>query len=164
MARPKHTCHWPGCPLEVPPHLWGCSAHWRALPVYLRINIRAHYRRGQEIDKRPSKNYLLAVLEANRWIEQHGNWVEVTAELPDFRVYGFHLSDAGEQRLIKVRVKGGPDRRVPYQGWGLFGFGNLEDVNQFTATVTHWQRELRWEHEFKGNAAAHDVASKGEAQ
>lgn len=27
-----HHCHWPGCDKQVPPAMWGCKAHWFALP------------------------------------------------------------------------------------------------------------------------------------
>lgn len=65
-----HTCHWPGCPKAVPPSMWGCKAHWFALPKHLRDRIWATYRAGQEIDKRPSDSYLDAARSVQEWIRQ----------------------------------------------------------------------------------------------
>lgn len=64
----KHHCHWPGCKKQVPPALWGCAKCWFKLPVYIRNKIWAAYRPGQEIDMRPSKQYLEAAQEAQKWI------------------------------------------------------------------------------------------------
>lgn len=49
----SHTCHWAGCPVEVPAKLRGCKPHWFALPRKLRNRIWAAYRPGQEIEDRP---------------------------------------------------------------------------------------------------------------
>lgn len=68
----SHTCHWPGCKTEVPPKLWGCRDHWFRLPKYIRDNIWATYRSGQEIDKRPSEAYLNVAKQAQEWIEANG--------------------------------------------------------------------------------------------
>lgn len=64
----KHTCHWPGCGKEVSPAMWGCKGHWFTLPKHLRERIWATYRRGQEITKSPSPEYIEAALEVQRWI------------------------------------------------------------------------------------------------
>ena len=66
----KHTCHWPGCPKEVPPAMWGCKPHWFALPKHLRDRIWATYRPGQEITKTPSPAYLEAAREIQAWIKE----------------------------------------------------------------------------------------------
>lgn len=68
-----HTCHWPGCAKSVPPAMWGCAAHWYALPHNLRMKIWRAYRPGQEIDKKPSKEYLAVAREIQDWITAHGN-------------------------------------------------------------------------------------------
>lgn len=65
----SHTCHWPGCAKEVPPKLWGCKAHWYALPADLRRRIWATYRPGQEVTKTPSPAYLDAARAVQAWIE-----------------------------------------------------------------------------------------------
>lgn len=63
-----HTCHWPGCAVEVPPAMWGCRRHWFTLPKSLRDKIWATYRHRQEIDKTPSREYVAAASEVRDWI------------------------------------------------------------------------------------------------
>lgn len=65
-----HTCHWPGCTTPVSPKLWGCKAHWLRLPKALRDRIWATYRPGQEVDKRPSPQYLKAAQAVQAWINE----------------------------------------------------------------------------------------------
>ncbi len=67
----SHTCHWPNCPEEVPPRMWGCKRHWFTLPDEIRKAIWAAYVPGQEITKRPSRAYLEAALRARDWIREH---------------------------------------------------------------------------------------------
>ena len=76
----EHTCHWTGCKVAVPPHLWGCRPHWFALPKSLRDRIWATYVPGQEITKRPSRAYLDAARAVERWIAEHGSQAE--ADMP----------------------------------------------------------------------------------
>jgi len=66
----RHTCHWPGCPLEVPPAMWGCKRHWFRLPKHLRDAVWAAYRPGQEITKTPSAAYLAVSREVQDWIKE----------------------------------------------------------------------------------------------
>lgn len=66
-----HRCHWPGCPKQVPPAMWGCKDHWYRLPKSLRTKIWKAYEPGQEIDGRPSAEYLEVAKEVERWIYQH---------------------------------------------------------------------------------------------
>lgn len=66
----SHFCHWPGCPLEVPPRLWGCKKHWFKLPKEIRIRISETYIPGQEISKTPSREYIEAAKAAHDWIEE----------------------------------------------------------------------------------------------
>lgn len=66
----KHTCHWPGCTIEVPPAMWGCKRHWFTLPRTLRNRIWATYVPGQEITKTPSDDYLDAALAVQTWIDE----------------------------------------------------------------------------------------------
>jgi hypothetical protein len=63
-----HTCHWPGCDRQVKPALWGCRAHWYALPKAFRDRIWQTYRPGQESDGRPSADYLAVAREVQDWI------------------------------------------------------------------------------------------------
>lgn len=64
----KHTCHWPGCDIAVPPKMWGCKHHWFRLPQRLRARIWATYRPGQEITKDPSPEYMKAAKAVEDWI------------------------------------------------------------------------------------------------
>lgn len=63
-----HHCHWPGCKAEVPEKMWGCLKHWKRLPAVLQMKIMKAYRKGQEIDKKPSKEYLSITKEIREWI------------------------------------------------------------------------------------------------
>lgn len=66
----QHRCHWPGCNVAVPPAMWGCRAHWFKIPKPLRDRIYRSYRPGQEIDKRPSREYLEAAKAVQQWIQE----------------------------------------------------------------------------------------------
>lgn len=66
-----HHCHWPGCGKQVPPAMWGCSAHWFKLPACLRHRIWTAYRPGQEVDMTPSQEYLDVAKEVQLWIKEH---------------------------------------------------------------------------------------------
>lgn len=64
----NHTCHWPGCKKEVPPKLWGCAPHWFLLPKNLRDKVWANYQVGQEVNKKPSKQYIEIAQEIQAWV------------------------------------------------------------------------------------------------
>ncbi len=66
----NHSCHWPGCPKQVPPAMWGCREHWYKIPKDLRDRIWSTYRPGQEIDMNPSTAYLAAANAVQEWIEE----------------------------------------------------------------------------------------------
>lgn len=53
-----HQCHAEGCTTEVPPNMHMCLPHWRLVPKLVQQLIWKHYRPGQEVDKRPSMEYL----------------------------------------------------------------------------------------------------------
>jgi hypothetical protein len=67
----SHRCHWPGCEQEVPPAMWGCKGHWFALPKRLRNQIWATYRRGQEVTKTPSREYIEVAQDVQAWIREY---------------------------------------------------------------------------------------------
>jgi hypothetical protein len=67
----SHSCHWPGCGVQVPPAMWGCSAHWFKLPKFLRDKIWRTYRPGQEKDFSPSPAYVAAAKEVQDWIRNN---------------------------------------------------------------------------------------------
>ena len=83
----SHKCHWPECQKEVPPKMFMCLPHWRRVPKVLQTKIWSAYRPGQEVDKRPSAEYLAVVTLVFRWIagkvtiEKDGSIVE-QQELP----------------------------------------------------------------------------------
>lgn len=66
-----HTCHWPECQRQIPAALLMCTGHWFTLPQSLRDKVWEEYRPGQEIDKKPSRKYILVVKEVLEWIEKH---------------------------------------------------------------------------------------------
>lgn len=66
-----HTCHWPGCPKQVPPAMWGCRPHWFTLPKPLSDRIWRAYRPGQEVTLTPSRDYIEAARAVQAWIRQH---------------------------------------------------------------------------------------------
>jgi hypothetical protein len=65
-----HTCHWPGCEKQVPPAMWGCKAHWFAIPAGLRARIWATYKPGQEVNGTPSAAYIQAAKAVQAWIAE----------------------------------------------------------------------------------------------
>lgn len=85
-----HRCHWPSCPREVPPKLWGCREHWFNLPKPLRDALWAAYRTGQETTKTPSPEYLAVAALVQGWIAgkvivNRDGSIEVLEDIP---VYG----------------------------------------------------------------------------
>lgn len=76
---PAHTCHAHDCEAPCPPRFLMCGPHWRRLPPAAQRVIWAHYRPGQERDKKPTAHYLLAmdiaiILVAfieRRWSQRH---------------------------------------------------------------------------------------------
>lgn len=71
-AESGHGCHARGCAAKVPPRLLMCGSHWRRVPKELQEAVWKTYRRGQETDKRPTREYLAAAddaIEAVAWVE-----------------------------------------------------------------------------------------------
>lgn len=69
QTRPHH-CHWPGCDQQIPPAMWGCKAHWFALPENLRMRIWQSYSPGQEVAGTPSSKYIEAAKAVQTWINE----------------------------------------------------------------------------------------------
>lgn len=69
----RHGCHWPGCPQQVPPAMWGCREHWYRLPKHLRDRVWAAYVPGQEDRMDPSGEYVAVAREVQEWIKEHGD-------------------------------------------------------------------------------------------
>lgn len=60
----SHQCHAFKCSREVPPKMFMCFKHWKMLPRVFQNDIWKNYRPGQEVDKRPSSEYLKAAQRA----------------------------------------------------------------------------------------------------
>lgn len=69
-AMSKHVCHAEGCEIPVPPRMLMCRRHWRQVPRLIQAQIWRYYRPGQEIDKRPSAEYLRAMKAAIDAVKQ----------------------------------------------------------------------------------------------
>lgn len=54
----EHVCHAVGCTTPVPPKMHMCLQHWRMVPKAVQDLIWKHYRAGQEVDKRPTIEYI----------------------------------------------------------------------------------------------------------
>jgi hypothetical protein len=68
----NHTCHFPGCKIQVPRAHWGCRFHWMLLPKEIRHRIWDSYQAGQE--EHPelvSAAYLDASSAAQRWCQSY---------------------------------------------------------------------------------------------
>lgn len=57
----------------MPPKLLFCLKHWRMTPKKIQLLIWRHYRPGQEIDKRPTREYLEVQQMAVRAVEEAEN-------------------------------------------------------------------------------------------
>lgn len=93
-----HTCHWNDCEVAVPPKMWGCKKHWFMLPKYIRDEIWAFYRPGQEVDKQPSEAYLDAAMHARAWI---ADYIEKNKTIPSRKP----LSQESLDKLNALRKK-----------------------------------------------------------
>lgn len=65
---PNHHCHWPGCTKKTTAATYMCYPHWRRVPKRLQAKIWTAYRVGQEVDKRPTREYIAVVREVELWI------------------------------------------------------------------------------------------------
>lgn len=71
----NHVCHAHKCTTPVPPKMLMCKRHWFMVPHALRVLVWATYRKGQEVDKLPSSEYLDAANAAIRNVaQQEGVW------------------------------------------------------------------------------------------
>lgn len=59
-----HHCHAVGCMVLVSPRLLMCLKHWNMVPRLQQARVWASYRRGQEVTKDPSPEYLEAMRAA----------------------------------------------------------------------------------------------------
>lgn len=63
-----HTCHAAGCSVAVPPKMFMCRRHWYMLPKKLRDSVWETYRPGQEVDKKPTVEYILTTTWCICWV------------------------------------------------------------------------------------------------
>lgn len=64
--------------------MWGCKAHWLALPASLRARVWLAYRPGQENDMRSSESYLEVARAVQDWIaQQSASTVQTSASGDD---------------------------------------------------------------------------------
>lgn len=64
IEAPDHVCHARDCRERVEPRLLMCARHWRMVPAKLQADVWRTYRAGQEIDKKPTREYLAAARAA----------------------------------------------------------------------------------------------------
>lgn len=108
----SHHCHARGCQREVPPKLLMCGVHWRMVPPDLQRAVWATYRPGQEIDKRPTRDYLAAAKDAIRWVAQaEGRLEKWQKGGPDAESEG-HTSDLDRAHAIPIEPETPPRRFV----------------------------------------------------
>ncbi|MBD6620837.1 hypothetical protein FNW02_35080 [Komarekiella sp. 'clone 1'] len=70
-----HKCHAFGCDEHIHPRFLMCAKHWAMVPKRSQTKVLKTYRKGQEIDKNPSNEYLFAAKEAIQAVqikEAHG--------------------------------------------------------------------------------------------
>lgn len=83
----EHLCHADFCNVKTPPSRLMCLKHWRKVPVVLRHLVWETYRPGQEVDKQPSDEYLLAAEKAICAVSvKEGH---ITQEAADLRIAAF---------------------------------------------------------------------------
>ena len=64
MSRVAHVCHAPGCRRPTRPKMLMCPWCWDLVSPEHQAAVWEHYRPGQERDKRPSKPWLAAAMDA----------------------------------------------------------------------------------------------------
>lgn len=70
MRQQKHVCHVHPCGAKVNPCYLMCKPHWDMVPQDLRDEIYKYYRLGQEVDKKPTREWLVASLKAIRYVSR----------------------------------------------------------------------------------------------
>jgi len=63
-ARVVHRCHAMGCKRAIAAKFLMCGRHWAMVPPNLQTEVYRNYRPGQEIDKQPTQEYLVAMWRA----------------------------------------------------------------------------------------------------
>jgi hypothetical protein len=63
-SKNAHTCHAKGCDRAIAAKFLMCGRHWAMVPPKLQIAVYREYRPGQEIEKNPTHEYLVAMWRA----------------------------------------------------------------------------------------------------
>lgn len=65
-----HKCFADGCNTQIARTLLMCLKHWRMVPFSIRHEIWTYYRKYQEIDNKPSDEYLNAAIRAREAVKE----------------------------------------------------------------------------------------------
>ena len=89
-----HTCHAIRCTKTTPPRMFMCLSHWRMVPRAMQDAVWANYKRGQEIRKDPTDEYLDVTKKARLYVAEREG-----IELTDIerRILGTHSTPKGDQ-------------------------------------------------------------------
>jgi hypothetical protein len=117
-----HACHWPNCREQVPPAMWGCRAHWYAIPKALRDRIWRTYKPGQEVRMTPSKEYVAAAAAVQEWIR-------VNAGKGTVIVHGPMASGKTTHATQLMRLYGCAQLKDGWDGYSLLKAGTLALTN-----------------------------------
>jgi hypothetical protein len=98
MAETAHYCHEHKCRTPVTPRLFACRRHWLMLPLNLRHGILNNYRKGQEIDKKPSLAYIKAAHAAMLFLAKK----EHPGDVEDLKVLYADIESAWAERLARA--------------------------------------------------------------
>lgn len=60
----EHTCHPQNCTRTIHPSLLMCGKHWRMVSQPTQRLVWKHFRAGQEVDKKPSRESVEAMRKA----------------------------------------------------------------------------------------------------
>lgn len=97
-----HECHWPGCPVQVPPAMSHCRPHWYRIPRRLRTALWKAFVPGQEITMTPSAAYITVAMDIAAWAARQ--------ELAErTKASGTFVGDGNESQDIKF---GGEEKRT----------------------------------------------------
>ncbi len=66
----KTKCNADGCNKRINHCVFMCGYHWGLVPVHLQKDIYRYYRKGQEIDKNPSPDYISVANVAIRTVKE----------------------------------------------------------------------------------------------
>ena len=59
-----HCCPMPGCGRPIKAKFVLCADHWHTFPKEIQTRVWRHFRRGQDLDDKPSREYIAAAQAA----------------------------------------------------------------------------------------------------